>query len=170
MTVADTGILIWLAKYNNLHLLKELYGQIEIPNKVFEEAVTAGKSNGYPDAEIIESSVINEDLTVKNTRISESINEMEKVFNCKLGAGEREAITLALENNSLLLINDEEAATIANLLGVKTKGVLFILLKSVKLGLLNKNETLTIFQQMLEDGFWLAPTTAVEFEKILFEL
>ena len=170
MTVADTGILIWLAKYNNLYLLKELYGQIEIPNKVFEESVTAGKSNGYPDAEIIESSVINEDITVKDTRISENINEMEKVFNCKLGAGEREAITLALENNSLLLINDDEAATIANLLGVKTKGVLFILLKSVKLGLLNKNETLTIFQQMLEDGFWLAPTTAVEFEKILFEL
>ena len=170
MTVADTGILIWLAKYNNLHLLKELYGQIEIPNKVFEESVTAGKSNGYPDAEIIESSVINEDITVKDTRISENINEMEQVFNCKLGAGEREAITLALENNSLLLINDDEAATIANLLGVKTKGVLFILLKSVKLGLLNKNETLTIFQQMLEDGFWLAPTTAVEFERILFEL
>ena len=170
MTVADTGILIWLAKYNNLHLLKELYGQIEIPNKVFEESVTAGKSNGYPDAEIIESSVINEDITVKDTRISENINEMEKVFNCKLGAGEREAITLALENNSLLLINDDEAATIANLLGVKTKGVLFILLKSVKLGLLNKNETLTIFQQMLEDGFWLVPTTAVEFERILFEL
>ena len=95
---------------------------------------------------------------------------MEKVFNCKLGAGEREAITLALENNSLLLINDEEAATIANILGVKTKGVLFILLKSVKLGLLDKNLTFTIFQQMLEDGFWLAPTTAVEFERILFDL
>ncbi|HJH29822.1 MAG TPA: DUF3368 domain-containing protein [Methanosarcinaceae archaeon] len=170
MTVADTGILIWLAKYNNLYLLKELYGQIEIPDKVFKEAVTAGKSNGYPDAEIIETAVINDEITVKNTRISDNINEMENVFNCKLGAGEREAITLALKNNSLLLINDEEAATIANVLGLKTKGVLFILLKSVKLGLLDKNETLTIFQQMLEDGFWLAPTIAVEFERILFKL
>ncbi len=170
MTVADTGILIWLARYNNLHLLKEIYGQIEIPDKVFDEAVTAGKSNGYPDAVIIESAVINEDITVKNTKTSKNINEMEKVFNSKLGAGEREAITLALKNDSLLLINDDEAATIANCLGMKTKGVLFILLKSVKLGLLNKNETHTIFQQMLEDGFWLAPTIAVEFERILFEL
>ncbi len=170
MTVADTGILIWLARYNNLHLLKEIYGQIEIPDKVFDEAVTAGKSNGYPDAVIIESAVINEDITVKNTKTSKNINEMEKVFNSKLGAGEREAITLALKNDSLLLINDDEAATIANCLRVKTKGVLFILLKSVKLGLLNKNETHTIFQQMLEDGFWLTPTIAVEFERILFEL
>ena len=53
-------------------------------------------------------------------------------------------------------------------LGVKTKGVLFILLKSVKVGRLKKNELLAIFQQMLEDGFWLAPTTAVEFEKMLY--
>ncbi|KAF5422670.1 MAG: putative nucleic acid-binding protein, contains PIN domain [Candidatus Methanocomedens sp.] len=170
MTVADTGILIWLARYNKLNLLKDLYGKIDIPAKVFEEAVTAGKFNGYPDAEIIESAVINEDIIVKNTGVSQKVDEMEKVFNCKLGMGEREAITLALKTGSLLLINDEEASTIAEFLCVKTKGVLFILLKSVKLGLLKKNESLAIFQQMLEDGFWLAPTTAVEFEKILFEL
>jgi len=170
MTVADTDILIWLARYNKLNLLKNMYGQIDIPAKVFEEAVTAGKLNGYPDAEIIESTVINEDIIVKNTGVSEKIDEIEKVFNCKLGSGEREAITLALKTCSLLLINDEEASTIADFLGVKTKGVLFVLLKSVKLGLLEKNESLAIFQQMLEDGFWLAPTTAVEFEKILFEL
>ena len=170
MTVADTGILIWLARYNKLNLLKDMYEQIDIPAKVFEEAVTAGKLNGYPDAEIIESAVINEDIIVKNTGVSEKIDEIEKVFNCKLGSGEREAITLALKTGSLLLINDEEASTIAEFLGVKTKGVLFVLLKSVKLGLLEKNESLAIFQQMLEDGFWLAPTTAVEFEKILFEL
>ena len=170
MTVADTGILIWLARYNKLNLLKDLYGKIDISAKVFEEAVTAGKLNGYPDAEIIESAVINEDIIVKNTGVSQKVDEMEKVFNCKLGMGEREAITLALKTGSLLLINDEEASTIAEFLCVKTKGVLFILLKSVKLGLLKKNESLAIFQQMLEDGFWLAPTTAVEFEKILFEL
>jgi len=52
MTIADTGILIWLARYNKLKLLKDLYGKIDIPAKVFEEAVTAGKLNGYPNAEI----------------------------------------------------------------------------------------------------------------------
>ena len=170
MTVADTGILIWLAKYDNLQLLKELYGQIAIPNEVFEEAVTAGRSNGYPDAEIIDSAITNGDIIIENINVSKKINKMEKVFNCKLGKGEKEAITLALNTGSMLLINDEEAATIADILGVKTKGVLFILLKATKLGLLDKNKTLVTFQQMLEDGFWLAPTTAVEFERILSRL
>lgn len=42
-----------------------------------------------------------------------------------------------------------------------------ILLKATKLGRLDKNKTLVTFQQMLDDGFWLVPTTAVEFERIL---
>lgn len=62
---------------------------------------------------------------------------------------------------------DGEASTIAEFPGVRTKGILFILLKSVKDGLLGKGESLAIFQQMLEDGFWLAPDTAVEFERML---
>jgi len=62
---------------------------------------------------------------------------------------------------------DEEASTFAEFPGVRTKGVQFILLKSVKDGLLGKGESLAIFQQMLEDGFWLAPDTAVEFERMI---
>jgi len=168
MTVADTGVLIWLARYNKLGLLVKLYGTIDIPPSVFEEAVTDGKLNGHPDAEVIETAVDNKEIVVRNTGVSEKIDRMEEVFNCKLGRGERETITLALKTGSFLLINDEEASTIAEFLGVRTKGVLFILLKSVKDGLLDKGESLAIFQQMLEDGFWLAPDTAVEFEKMLF--
>jgi len=69
-----------------------------------------------------------------------------------------------------LLINDEEASTIAEFPGVGTKGVLYILLKAVKPGLPGRKESLAMFQQMLEDGFWIAPDTAAEFEKVLFQL
>lgn len=170
MTVADTGVLIWLARYNVLHLLMNLYGKIYIPAGVFKEAVTDGKLNGYPDADIIETAIKIRDIIVRDTNVSENIGRMEKVVNCKLGLGEREAITLALRTDSFLLINDEEASTIAEFLDVGTKGVLYILLKAVKPGLLGREESLAIFQQMLEDGVWIAPDTAVEFEKMLFQL
>jgi predicted nucleic acid-binding protein len=170
MTVADTGVLIWLARYNVLRLLMDLYGEIYIPSGVFKEAVTDGKLNGYPDADIIETAVKNGDIIVRDTNVSENIDRMEKVVNCKLGLGEREAITLALRTDSFLLINDEEASTIAEFLGVGTKGVLYILLKAVKPGLLGREESLAIFQQMLDDGFWIAPDTAAGFEKVLFQL
>jgi hypothetical protein len=37
----------------------------------------------------------------------------------------------------------------------------------MKNGLLDKGESLAIFQQMPEDGSWLAPDRAVELEKML---
>ena len=37
----------------------------------------------------------------------------------------------------------------------------------MKDGLPDKGESPAIFKQMLEDGFWLAPDAAVEFEKRL---
>ncbi len=62
---------------------------------------------------------------------------------------------------------DGEASTIEEFICVRTKSIRFILLKSLKDGLRNKGESLAIFQQMPEDGFWLAPDSVVEFEKML---
>ena len=128
MTVADTGVLIWLARYNKLGLLVELYGKIDIPPGVFEKAVTDGKLNGYPDAGIIGTVEDNKEIVVRKIGVSEKIDRMEEVFNCKLGGSEREAIILALKSGSSLLITDEVASTISKSPGVRTKGVLFILL------------------------------------------
>ncbi len=170
MTVADTGVLIWLARYDHLHLLKSIYGIVEIPAGVFEEAVTTGKMNGYPDAHIIESSIATGDIVVRETDVSEEIDELEKTFGCRLGAGEREAITLSLNTDHILLINDDEASSIANVLNIRTKGVLFILLNATKLELIDRSETLEIFRQMLEDGFWIAPDVVLDFEMMLSRL
>ena len=87
MTVADTGVLIWLARYNKLGLLVELYGKIDIPPGVFEKAVTDGKLNGYPDAGIIGTVEDNKEIVVRKIGVSEKIVRMEEVFNCKLGGG-----------------------------------------------------------------------------------
>ena len=68
------------------------------------------------------------------------------------------------------MVMDGEASTIAEFFCVRTKGILFILLTSVKDGLLYKSESYAIIQQMQEYGFWLAPGTAVEFEKMLLRM
>ena len=40
--VSNAGPLLVLAKLNVLHLLKHLYGQIHIPDAVYEETVVTG--------------------------------------------------------------------------------------------------------------------------------
>ena len=51
--LCNAGPLIALGKLNRLELLAELYGQIQVPRAVHEEAVTQGLALGMPDAQTI---------------------------------------------------------------------------------------------------------------------
>ncbi|MEJ2211207.1 MAG: hypothetical protein P8129_19500 [Anaerolineae bacterium] len=51
--VSNAGPLMVLAKLNLLHLLKELYGQIQLAGSVYEEVVVEGMRQGYEDAQTL---------------------------------------------------------------------------------------------------------------------
>lgn len=51
--VADAGPLMVLAKLNLLHLLKQLYNQVEFPQSVYDEIVSNGLRHGYDDARVL---------------------------------------------------------------------------------------------------------------------
>ncbi len=51
--LCNAGPLIALGKVNRLELLAELYGQVQIPRAVYDEAVTQGLAFGAPDARTI---------------------------------------------------------------------------------------------------------------------
>ena len=44
--VSNAGPLMVFSKLNALHLLKELYGQVEFPLSVYRETVSAGRGKG----------------------------------------------------------------------------------------------------------------------------
>jgi predicted nucleic acid-binding protein len=48
--IADAGPLMALAKLNLLYLLKQLYGQVLLPQSVFAEVVVEGMRQGFEDA------------------------------------------------------------------------------------------------------------------------
>lgn len=48
--VSNAGPLMVFSKLNVLHLLKELYGRVELPFSVYRETVSAGISRGFADA------------------------------------------------------------------------------------------------------------------------
>jgi predicted nucleic acid-binding protein len=48
--VSDTSPLIWLAKVGKLCLLKNLFGEVIIPQEVYAEAVDEGLKHGFSDA------------------------------------------------------------------------------------------------------------------------
>lgn len=48
--ILDSGPLIALAKLNLLSLFEKLYGEVTIPQAVYQESVMDGKNKGYEDA------------------------------------------------------------------------------------------------------------------------
>ena len=115
--VADAGPLMALAKLNLLYLLKQLYGQVQFPCSVYEEVIVEGIRWGFEDAHTLQQFLSQESW--KPTEIEDMPDELASSH---LDRGERESIALALDQNGLLLIDEEQGRAVARRLGVKVRG------------------------------------------------
>lgn len=170
---SDAGPLIWLGKCDFLHLLEKLYSEIVIPEGVYEEAIIRGLEKGYEDAQVSKRAIEEGWIRVCKSKkqFKDKVEDREVKLGIELGVGEREAIALALEKELFLfLTNDEDAYQIGKTLGLDPKGVLHVLLKSVKERHLNVKQAKESLRKMLEEGFWLSPTIIHGFHEALDRL
>jgi predicted nucleic acid-binding protein len=129
LVVCNTSPLLYLYQVGQLDLLRDLYGRIRIPPAV-EEELRAGAERGIevPDVQVLEW------LDTQPLRDSTLLAVVTD-----LGAGEAEAIALALSDpGSLLILDDKLARRIARLNGVTITGTLGVLVKAKKEGFLPK--------------------------------
>ena len=96
--VSNASPLINLARIGKLDLLRELYGNLLIPEAVWHEVVVDGA--GQPGADEVKGAVWIERRTIKNKQLVQSLLQ-------ELDTGEAEAITLALEAEADWLLMDE---------------------------------------------------------------
>ena len=167
---SDAGPLIWLAKCDILHLLEKLYSETIIPEAIYQEAVTRGLEQGYEDAQVTKKAIEEGWIRVCKSKeqFTDKVEDREDKLGFELGEGEREAIALALEKEiSLFLTNDEDAYQIGKTLGLDPKGVLHVLLKSIKERHLNVKQAKESLRKMLAEGFWLSPTIIHGFHEAL---
>ena len=170
---SDAGPLIWLAKSGILHLLNKPYSEIVIPEAVYDEAVTRGIEKGYPDAQVIKKAVEEGWIRVlkPSRQFTDRAEAEEDKLGVELGEGEREAMALALENRtSVFLTDDEDAHRTGKALSLEPKGVLYVLLKGVSEGQLDKKQAGESLGRMLEEGFWLSPEIIHSFHEALNKL
>jgi predicted nucleic acid-binding protein len=126
--IADSSPLIALAVIAKLDLLDKLYEEIYVPNAVFQELANNDKA------------FANELRTFLTGKIKEVENKLAvDVLLSDIGAGEAEAIVLALEQRpDAVLIDDLKARKFAKIRGLNIIGTLGILLKAKKAGLLRE--------------------------------
>ncbi len=105
MVVKDAMVLIHLSKATLLERSCEFFGEVLIPNLVYEEAVVEGRERNYEDSEIVDE-VVGEELIEVRTVEEKELIERAKKFN--LQSGEAEAVALYWQEKANLLATDDD--------------------------------------------------------------
>ena len=118
LVISDSSSLIIGTKAGLLNAMCEEF-QIEIPEKVFEETVLAGKELQKIDALKIEEAIEENKIAVKKTEPLKEGKTARWLSQLSLDEGETEAIKLYIQTNAkLLLIDDRQAINAAKLLEI----------------------------------------------------
>ncbi|MEK7397965.1 MAG: DUF3368 domain-containing protein [Candidatus Poribacteria bacterium] len=155
--ICDSTVIIGLAKIGKLDLLKQIYGEVYIPEAVFIEVVVEGKEkNGAKETAELEWV---KRKPVKDKRIVE-------ILFAELGRGEAEVLVLGKELNAdLLIIDDERARTAAISANFQVIGLIGVLLLAKHLNFINqikpfleelKNKNFRLSDKLIEKVLKLA--------------
>ena len=142
--VVNTTPLIALAEIGELHLLKDLYGEIYIPNAVFEE---------------IKSEPAYTEVRVAAEWIRQvSVNPAGKtdMLSSRLHTGEVEVIQYARESNAdLVILDDQLARRTAKYLGLTITGTLGVIIKAKEKGYVRSVKPIT--DKLIQNGLYISP-------------
>ena len=136
--ISDSSPLIMLSKIKALDLLKKLYGDILMPEEVYNEIVSG---EPYKD----------EIIYFKSFKFK--VVKVKKTLEFGLGKGEESAINLALEKKAILIVDDYVARQIAKNLGLKVIGTLGLLLIFLKKRLINYEKFKNLLNELIENNF-----------------
>jgi len=128
--VCNASPLINLARIGKLGLLRELYGQIIIPEAVWHEVVVEG--SGQPGSEEVKVADWIKTQAAVNRNLKRALQQ-------ELDAGESEAIVLALETGADLLLMDERIGReVAMHFGLRCMGLIGVLIDAKHKGFINE--------------------------------
>lgn len=141
MIVSDASPLIVLLKTNNITILKDLFQQITIPQAVYKE-ITAKEQ---------EKSLFDKIDWIKIRKIKNA--DMASFIEKLLDKGETEAIILAKELQTKLLIDDAKARKYAKMLDIEVIGTLGLLKMAKTHGIIISVRG--VISKMLDEGYYI---------------
>jgi predicted nucleic acid-binding protein len=141
-------------------LLRDLFNEILIPEEVYREAVERGLQEGFSDALVIKEDI--DKGWIKISHLDENENALcQKIMKhaFELHLGEAQAIVLARKTgkDTLLLIDESSGRAFAESWGLKTKGVLYIIMIALRSNLLDKAEAEETVLTLVRKGFRIEP-------------
>ncbi|KPV65460.1 MAG: hypothetical protein AOA65_0159 [Candidatus Bathyarchaeota archaeon BA1] len=157
MPVSDATPLIYLSRLGELHLLRDVFAQVQIPPEVKVEVVDRGKAEGYSDAYVIEQALnegwlILTPLTTEDTKESEALAQMTGI-----DIGEAQAIILTKQKGEkLVFIDQSNARQVARHVGLTPRGTIFVILTATKRKLVTKEDAKQMLEALIEANFYVS--------------
>jgi predicted nucleic acid-binding protein len=155
IVISDTTALIILAKSDAFALLSNLFQKIYIPQAVYDELM-------------FKDDIVNYRIKAFDNIELKPVSDMatlERIKRLKIDKGEVEAISLALELNLMLIIDERKGRKIAINQGLKIVGVLGILIENYRKKFLTHDEVKLKFLLFKEQGLRISE----QLEKLFFE-
>lgn len=144
--VVNSTPLIALCKINRLDLLRELYGEITIPEAVFHEVTLKNDA--------VKKKIMENGAWIHIQAISDDSDK--RMYKAKLHDGEVEVMILAQELKAdLVLIDDNAARKTAIYLGIPLSGTIGVLLRAKERGLIPK--VMPVVESMEQNGIYYGP-------------
>ncbi len=152
--IVNSSPLIFLAKLSKIEILKNLFTEVIISEAVYRETVLEG--NRHEEKHLIANATWIQVKSVKNQNLVEVLRNL-------IDDGEAESITLALETESLIILDDMGARRIARELGLKVTGTLGVLLLAKKKGLIV--EITPLIEKLRKEGFRISEKLKIKIIK-----
>lgn len=150
IVVSDTTPIISLVKIDKIDLLQELFGNVLIPEAVYEELTENPRF--FDEAEIIKNCEFIHKVYAER---KDSIISLQRATG--LDRGESEAIICTDEKKADLLLMDEaKGRFVAKQMGINVMGTLGILFESYKKNLIKREEILNCLDIMRATGRYIS--------------
>ena len=134
IVISDTTPIISLMKTNRLHLLKEMISIVYIPNALYKELIE--NKNYSKEAELIKDCDFIKVIKIENEKSASILMNFTG-----LDAGESEAIILADEQQSdVLLMDEHKGRQVAKKMGIVITGTIGILAQAFDEKILSKED------------------------------
>jgi len=155
MLVFDATPLIYLAKVEKLHLIRNIIEERIIPYSVFEEVVVKGKAAGKEDALIVNRLIEQGVFLVREVEETDVYRALMK--NKNLSKADVEVLALAKVENGIAILDEDYARIVAEFEDINYGGIIYLIFSLLEKGVITKREVREILDAIIAKG-WFCST------------
>ncbi len=152
VAVFDASPLISLPRVGLLEESLKLFSTSLVAEAVKEEIVDQGRTVGAPETAELESLIAKGRLVVE--RVPRTSLGAPLEANLRLAKGDRESLVLASERTARLMADDAAVRSVANQLGLRMGGTLYVLSTMTDREMLKPAEAVDVLDRLVDAGWY----------------